>query len=278
MEQKNYTTLAITEPSPSVFHVQLNRSNKLNALNGTMWLEIGECFNELSNKSDCRVIILSGSGKAFCAGIDLMDAMKLFQELVELPDVARKCKVLEKKIKQYQDSFTAIEQCSKPVITAVHGACVGGGVDMICSADIRYCSSDAWFQIKEVDLGMAADVGTLQRLPKIIGSQSLVNELAYTGRKMLSSEALQIGFVSQILDDKTSLMDKALDVAKEIAAKSPVAVQGTKLSLNYSREHTVGEGLNHILMRNQIMLQSEDFINAATALATKGDKPVFSKL
>jgi len=278
MELKNYNTLAVTEPSPAVFHVQLNRPDKLNAINDNMWKEIGQCFSELSDNSDCRVIVLSGAGKIFCAGIDLMDAMKLFQNFAELPDVARKCKALEKKIQEYQDSFTSIEKCSKPVIAAVHGACIGGGVDMICSADIRYCSADSWFQVKEVDLGMAADVGTLQRLPKIIGSQSLVRELAYTARKMHAPEALKIGFVSEVFDDQKSLLEKSLDIAKQIASKSPVAVQGTKLSLNYSRDHTVEEGLNHINMRNQVMLQSEDFVNAASALAMKGEPPVFSKL
>lgn len=159
------------------------------------------------------------------------------------------------------------------MIAAIHGACVGGAVDLICSTDIRYCSSDAWFQIKEVDLGMTADVGTLQRLPKIIGSQSLVKELAYTGRKMSASEALQAGFVNHVSNDQNrlvnliffqvsyylwiktyeakliilSLLEKALDVAKQIASKSPVAVQGTKLSLDYSRDHTVEEGLNHMV-------------------------------
>ncbi|XP_014218083.1 delta(3,5)-Delta(2,4)-dienoyl-CoA isomerase, mitochondrial-like, partial [Copidosoma floridanum] len=210
--------------------------------------------------------------------LDLKDAMTLFQKFGDDLDVARKCKILEKKIKEYQDSFTSIEKCSKPVIVAVHGACVGGGVDMICSTDIRYCSADSWFQIKEVDLGMAADVGTLQRLPKIIGSQSVVRELAYTARKMAAPEALMLGFVSQVFNDQKELLEKALDLAKQIASKSPVAVQGTKLSLNYSRDHTVDEGLNHILMRNQVMLQSQDFVDAAVALATKGDPPVFSKL
>ncbi|XP_031787634.2 delta(3,5)-Delta(2,4)-dienoyl-CoA isomerase, mitochondrial isoform X1 [Nasonia vitripennis] len=278
MGLKNYNTLAVSEPSEYVFQVQLNRPEKLNAINHDMWLEIKECFDELSEKAECRVVILSAAGKIFSAGIDYVDAMKLFQEFDESMDVARKAKILAKTIKQYQDSLTAIDKCVKPVIAAAHGACVGGAVDMLCSTDIRYCSSDAWFQIKEVDLGLAADVGTLQRLPKIIGSQSLVKDLAYTARKMFAPEALTCGFVSEVLPDHKSLMDKALDVAKQIATKSPVAVQTSKLNLNYSRDHTVEESLNHIGMRNQMMLQSEDFINAVTGAVTKSDPPVFSKL
>ncbi|XP_017787871.1 PREDICTED: delta(3,5)-Delta(2,4)-dienoyl-CoA isomerase, mitochondrial [Habropoda laboriosa] len=236
------------------------------------------CFNELATEPECRVIILSGVGKAFTAGIDIKDIMKLGQELAEHEDVARKCKILQLKIKEYQESFSAIEQCPKPVIAVVHGACIGAGIDMISAADIRYCTLDAWFQVKEVALGMAADVGTLQRFPKIIGSDSLVRELVYTARKFTATEALQYGFVSRLLDNQESLLNNSMTLAEEIANKSPVAVQCSKLSLIYSRDHSVQEGLDHIAAYNQTMLQSEDFINAAMSQATKGDPPLFSKL
>ncbi|XP_017755992.1 PREDICTED: delta(3,5)-Delta(2,4)-dienoyl-CoA isomerase, mitochondrial [Eufriesea mexicana] len=227
---------------------------------------------------ECRVIILCGAGKTFCAGIDVQDLMKLGQQLVEHEDVARKSKILQLKIKDYQESFTAIEKCLKPVIAAVHGPCIGAGVDMISAADIRYCSSDAWFQIKEVAFGMAADVGTLQRFPKIIGSDSLVRELVYTGRKFTATEAVQQGFVSRSFDNQESLLNSSMALAENIANKSPVAVQGSKLSLIYSRDHSVQEGLDHIAMHNQSMLLSEDFANAAVSEATKNDPPIFSKL
>ncbi|KAL6434830.1 hypothetical protein ACFW04_005189 [Cataglyphis niger] len=273
-----YKTLAVSTLKPFVYMVKLNRPEKLNAINPTMWREFKECFEGLAFNPDCRVIILSAAGKVFCSGIDLQGMLEMGQDLAQHNDIARKCRALENKIKDYQDSFTAIEKCPKPVIAAVHGACIGAGVDMISATDIRYASSNAYFQIKEVDIGLAADVGTLQRFPKIVGSDSLVRELVYTARKYPATEALESGFISRILDNEESLLNKAIEVAENIAKKSPVAVQGSKISMIYSRDHSVQEGLDHIAMHNKAMLQSEDFLDAAMAQATKGDPPIFSKL
>ncbi|XP_043282079.1 delta(3,5)-Delta(2,4)-dienoyl-CoA isomerase, mitochondrial [Venturia canescens] len=278
MSATNYETLLITVPKEFVYHVELNRPAKLNALSTKMWLEFNKCFEELGENPDCRAIVLSGAGKLFTAGLDLQDAVTLGQKITEHNDIARKAKVFKGIIKNYQEAFTALEKCEKPVIAAVHNACIGAGLDMISAADIRYCTKDAWFQIKEVDLGMAADVGVLQRLPKIIGSDSLVRELAYTARKFFAQEALECGFVNRIFENKEQLLSESFIIAEGIAKKSPVAIQGTKLSMVYSRDHTVQEGLDHIARRNEAMLQSEDFLNATIAAATKGDAPVFSKL
>ncbi|XP_070160055.1 delta(3,5)-Delta(2,4)-dienoyl-CoA isomerase, mitochondrial isoform X2 [Polyergus mexicanus] len=244
-----YKTLAVSTLKPFVYMVKLNRPEKLNAINPTMWREFKECFEGLAFNPDCRVIILSAAGKAFCSGIDLQGMLEMGQILAQHNDIARKCRALEPKIKDYQDSFTAIEKCPKPVIAAVHGACIG-----------------------------AADVGTLQRFPKIVGSDSLVRELVYTARKYPAAEALENGFISCILDNEESLLNKAIEVAENIAKKSPVAVQGSKISMVYSRDHSVQEGLDHIAMHNKAMLQSEDFLDAAMAQATKSDPPIFSKL
>ncbi|XP_066599519.1 delta(3,5)-Delta(2,4)-dienoyl-CoA isomerase, mitochondrial isoform X2 [Prorops nasuta] len=278
MPLERYTTLAVSVPKPFVYLVQLNRPDKRNALDTTMWEEFGECFNSLGSNPECRSIVLAANGKLFCAGIDLSSMMKFGEEIGKHDDIARKSKVIETFIKKYQKSLSSVEKCPKPVIAAIHGACIGAGIDMVSGVDIRYCTSDAYFVIKEVDIGMAADVGTLQRLPKAIGSQSLVRELVFTGRKFPAVEALQNGFVSKIFDTQQSLLEKAIELAEEIASKSPVAVQTSKESLNYSRDHTVQEGLDHIRWKNQAMLQSEDFLNAVMAQATKGEKPVFSKL
>ncbi|XP_078053718.1 delta(3,5)-Delta(2,4)-dienoyl-CoA isomerase, mitochondrial [Augochlora pura] len=275
---EKFKTLKVSVPQHFIYMVQLNRPKKLNSMNEVMWKEFKTCFNELAVDPECRVIVLSGDDKIFTAGIDLQDMVNFAPKLAEQDDVARKCKIMQLKIRDYQDSFNAIEKCPKPVIAAIHGPCIGAGIDMVSAADIRYCSSAAWFQIKEVDVGMAADVGTLQRFPKIIGSDSLVRELVYTARKFTASEALQYGFVSCLFDTPESLLKGSLELANEIARKSPVAVQGSKLSLVYSRDHSVQEGLDHIALHNQTMLQSEDFANAAMAQAMKSEPPVFSKL
>ncbi|KAM8719856.1 hypothetical protein ACLKA7_005991 [Drosophila subpalustris] len=273
-----FKTLAITTPKPFVFHVELNRPKKLNAIDREMWLEIRECFEALAINPDCRAIVLSAAGKHFCAGIDLSSMMALGQQLADSDDVARKGVIMERTIKIYQDSITAVERCAKPVIMAVHQACIGAGVDLITAADIRYSTKDAFFQVKEVDIGMAADVGTLQRFPKAIGSQSLARELCFTGRRFEAAEAERCGLVSRVFADKDTLVSGALDLAADIATRSPIAVQTTKESMVYSLEHTNQEGLDHIRTINKLNLQSEDFAQAVAAQLTKDEKPVFAKL
>lgn len=275
----NFETLQVTQPKDFVFHVEMNRPKKMNAMTKTFWREIGQCFKQLGEDPDCRAVLLSGSGKVFTAGIDLADMSEIVELITSSDDIARKAKVMKSFVSRYQQSFNEIEKCPKPVIAAIHNACIGAGVDMISACDIRYCTKDAWFQIKEVDIGLAADVGTLQRLPKIIGNDSLVRELAYTVRKMFADEASQIGLVSRVCTDKDAMMAVALDTAAQIASKSPVAVQGTKIHLNYSRDHTVQEGLDSMAQWNMAMLLSEDLMKAAMASMDKSGKPAqFSKL
>ncbi|XP_034767191.1 delta(3,5)-Delta(2,4)-dienoyl-CoA isomerase, mitochondrial [Acipenser ruthenus] len=274
-----YETLRVSQPRESVIHVELHRPEKRNAMNQAFWREMVVCFDRIAEDSDCRAVVVSGAGKIFTAGIDLMDmAGDVLQP--EGDDAARRAWNLQRKIREYQDTFSVIERCSKPVLVAVHGACVGGGVDLISACDIRFCSQDAWFQIKEVDIGLAADVGTLQRLPKVIGSRSLVSELAYTARKLMSDEAKSCGLVSRVFPDKDSMMEGVLDMASEISSKSPVAVQGTKINLLYSRDHSVREGLEYIATWNMSMLQTEDIMKSAqAALEKKSPKEVlYSKL
>lgn len=151
-------------------------------------------------------------------------------------------------IKLYQDSISSLELCSKPVLAAVHSACVGAGVDLITSADLRYCTKDAWFQVKEVDIGMAADVGTLQRLPKVIGNQSLVRELCFTARKMNSEEAERSGLIGKVYENKEEMMSAVIGLAELIGTKSPVAVQLTKKNILFSQTRTNQEGLDHIVI------------------------------
>lgn len=207
-----------------------------------------------------------------------MDMLDLGAKISEVNEVARKGKVFEGSIELYQESITALEKCVKPIIACTHSAVVGAGVDLITAADIRFCTKDSWFCVKEVDIGMAADVGTLQRLPKAIGSQSLARELCFTARKLLSPEAEKCGLVSRVFEDKNAMIEEAIKMAELIASKSPVAVQATKRNMVYSLDHTNQEGLDHIGEINKLNLQSEDFFNAIVAGQSKGDPPVFAKL
>ncbi|XP_030745985.1 delta(3,5)-Delta(2,4)-dienoyl-CoA isomerase, mitochondrial isoform X1 [Sitophilus oryzae] len=271
--------LSVSVPKEFVYHVELNRTDKLNAMNNAMFKEITRCFETLSDSEDCRVVVLSGSGKIFCAGIDLKDfAQNSLPAVALIEDPARKAKLLYQLCTLYQKSMSSLEHCKKPVIAAIHGACIGGGVDLVTAADVRHCTKDAYFVVKEADVGLAADIGSLQRLPKVIGSDSLARELCYTCRKFPADEALTSGLVSKVYNDKDTMIESVINIAEDIAKKSPVAIQTTKASLVFSRDHTVEEGLEHIALLNQLMLQSEDLATAATGQLMKDSNIQFSKL
>merc|ERR1712098_608716 len=221
---------------------------------------------------ECRVIVLSAAGKMFSSGIDLSDLSQLASIVYSEDDIARKSMMMYENIRNLQDQFTMIEKCRKPVIGCVHNACVCAGVDLITAVDIRLCTDDSWYCVKEVDMGLAADVGTLQRLPKVIGSQSLVNELCLTARRMASSEAKSCGLVSSVYPSREEMLAKAVEMAASIATKSPVAVQGTKVNLVYSRDHSVREGLEYVGRWNMAMLQSEDVMKSAMAAMDRDSK------
>ncbi|KAF3818192.1 hypothetical protein GH733_012500 [Mirounga leonina] len=275
----SYESLQVTVAQKHILHVQLNRPEKRNAMNRAFWREMVECFNKIAQDPDCRAVVISGAGKSFTAGIDLMDmASEILQPQGD--DVARISWYLRSLVSRYQETFSVIEKCPKPVIAAIHGACVGAGVDLITACDIRYCAQDAFFQVKEVDIGLAADVGTLQRLPKVIGNQSLVNELAFTSRRMMADEALSSGLVSRVFPDKVGMLDAAFTLAAEISTKSPVAVQGTKINLVYSRNHSVADGLNYTATWNMSMLQTQDIVKSVQAAMEKQElkNVTFSKL
>uniref|UniRef100_A0A3B4FB02 Enoyl-CoA hydratase 1 n=1 Tax=Pundamilia nyererei TaxID=303518 RepID=A0A3B4FB02_9CICH len=246
-----YTTLAISRPTESITHVELHRPEKRNAMNSAFWSEMVTCFNELSEDPECRAVVVSGAGKLFTAGIDLMDMMNNVLQ-PEGDDTARISWALKKKIRKFQETFSVIEKCPKPVVVAIHGACVGAGVDMITACDIRLCTQDA----------------------------CLVNELALTARKMYADEAKSSGLVSRVFADKEAMMAGALEIAGEIAGRSPVAVQGTKINLIYARNHSVADGLDYIATWNMSMLQTEDLMKSAqAALEKKSPKTkTYSKL
>ncbi|XP_003742536.1 delta(3,5)-Delta(2,4)-dienoyl-CoA isomerase, mitochondrial [Galendromus occidentalis] len=275
----DFKTLKVHKPAPFVYNVELNRPDKRNAMNGAMWDEIPRCFTEISQDPDCRVVVLSGAGAMFTAGLDLAEQAAVLMSFNDESDPSRKFVKLRDIVARYQFTFTAIEKCPKPVIAAVHSACIGAGTSLITACDIRYCSEDAWFSIKEVNVGICADVGVLQRIHRVVGNGSVINEWALTGRKFDSKEALREGLVSRVLKDRDELMKASLDMAKLIASQSPVAVQGTKVNLAYSRSHSVDESLDYQAIWNACNLQTEDLTTAAAAIISKDpEPPVFSKL
>ncbi|KHJ41200.1 hypothetical protein D918_08787 [Trichuris suis] len=240
--------LLVSQLRSNVIHVQLNRPEKLNALNETLWQEVGDCFSQLSTHPSCRVVVLSGVGRMFCSGIDFECFAKLSSIAYnEQLDTARKAFQLRTLIEKFQGAFTNIEKCPKPVLCSVHGACIGAGFNLLCATDVRYCSSDAYFQIKEVQLGFAPDVGILQRLPKIIGNHSLMREYAFTGKQIMAEEALRLGLVSRILPSSKEALQSVIDLAENISIQSPIAVQGTKLQLNHARDYPVDLSLQSMV-------------------------------
>lgn len=246
--------------------VAFNRPHKANSLNEEAWMEMKTIFETLHKDPEVRVIVLSGEGKHFCAGIDLSMLMDIsqFSESCE----GRKRERVREKIIFLQDCITAIEKCRKPVLAAIHGSAVGGAVDIISACDMRYCTNDAYFSIQEINLGLVADIGTLQRLPKII-NPGIMAELAYTGRKVFGAEAKEIALVNRVYDDKESMMEEVMGIAKEIATKSPLCIRGTKEILLYTRDHTVDESLNYMVAWNASMLLSNDIFEAMAAYMQK---------
>ena len=250
----------------AVAHVALNRPDKLNAMNGTMFSEIGKAFYWLGGKDGVRAIVLSANGKHFTAGLDLKESGAVLggQE----GDPARVREKLRRHILHLQDCFTALEECRAPVIAAIHGACLGGGIDLISACDMRIASADAWFAIQEINVAIVADVGTLQRAPYLL-PQGILRELAMTGRKFCADEASKYGFVNAVESNQNAAIDAAKKLAQEIASKSPLAMAGTKAVLNHSRDHSVRDGLDYVATWNSGQLLGEDLMKAASAALTR---------
>ena len=259
-----YETLVVSIEH-QVATVSLNRPDKANSINLQMWEDIKSCFEWLDGEPEVRAVILAGNGRHFCAGIDLgMFAVSQDQSA----DPARRAEHFRRHILHLQNCLTAIETCRKPVLAAIHKTCIGGGVDMTSCADMRYATADAYFSIREVDIGMTADVGTLQRLPKLI-PDGVARELAYTGRDMDAEEAREVGFVNRVFEDRDTMLREVTAIARNIAGKSPLAVRGSKEMLLYTRDHSVAEGLNYIATWNAGMFSQVDIKAGLEAQAEK---------
>lgn len=268
MDWKN---LAVTL-ADGVATVALDRPDKANAITLPMWHEIREAMRWLDETPEARVGIFTANGRHFTAGIDLASLAGI-GALVRDDCDGRSREKLRRIILDLQDTLTSIERCRKPVLAAVQGPCIGGGVDLVCACDIRYCSANAYFSVKEIDVGMTADLGTLQRLPRLVGD-GLARELAYTGRRVEGAEAQAIRLVNRCFDTPEALQEGVLAIARSIAAKSPLSIRGSKEMLNYARDHTVADGLDHVATWNAAMLLSADLAEAGRSMA-EGRSPAF---
>jgi enoyl-CoA hydratase len=262
----SFETLIVTLED-HIATVRLNRPEKANAMNAAMWQEIRQAFQWVDATPEARVAVLQGEGRYFTAGIDLQLMMGLGPQIANECD-GRTREALRRVILDMQDTLTSLERCRKPVLAAIHGGCIGGGIDLVTCADMRYCSADASFTIKEIDIGMTADVGTLQRLPRLVG-EGITRELAYTGRTFDAAEARSIGLVNRVFDSREALVAGVREIAATIAAKSPLSIRGTKEMITYAREHSVADGLNYIATWNAAMLMSKDLTEAMTANLAK---------
>jgi enoyl-CoA hydratase len=262
-----YKTLSL-DVAEGIAHVQFIRGAEFNTMNRAFWPEMVAVFSEIEQDPSARVVVFSAHGKHFTSGLDLNDfAVGL---MASEGEPSRKAEALRRTVLHMQESMSVVDRCRLPVLVAVQGACIGGGIDLISACDIRYCAADAFFSIQETNIGMTADVGTLQRLPHML-PQGIVRELTYTGRRMMAAEAREWGLVNQVFTDHAALLDGVMAIAGEIATKSPIATVGNKEMLNYARDHSIADGLNYVATWNAAMLSRADLGEAFMAKQQKRD-------
>ena len=253
------------ETADKIAHLRLNRPDKLNAMDGVFWRELDEILDRLQREAPARALVLSSTGKHFCAGMDLA----VFEHGEAIPEGNAAVRTaLHEQILQLQRTFTRFEALRMPVIVAIQGACVGGALDMVTACEIRYATRDAFFCVQEINIGLVADVGTLQRLPKLI-PEAVAREYAYSGRRLPAARAQALGLVNEVFDDADAALDAALGLAREIAAKSPTAIWATKQAINYAREHAVADSLQQMALLQMGVWQSRDVAEAVRANAEK---------
>lgn len=261
-----YSTLEL-EFKNNIAQLTFNRPAALNSMNRAFWQEFPAALRDIEQADDIRVVVIASTGKHFSAGMDL--------EVFSQPDprmfggeASRRAEFMRRLVLELQACFSALENLRMPVLAAIQGGCIGGALDLICACDSRYCTEDAFFTIKETELGITADLGTLQRLPKWI-SPGLVRELAYTARNLSAAEAQASGLVNRVFADHTALLAGVLELAQQIATHSPLAVTGSKAMLNYARDHSVADSLQYMATWQAGMFQAADLLESIQAKQAK---------
>ncbi|MHA7306465.1 crotonase/enoyl-CoA hydratase family protein [Arthrobacter sp. TMN-49] len=257
-------------PTPGVAVVRMIGPGRGNMMGHSFWAELPQVFAALDADASVRAVVLTGAGPHFSTGLDVQEVLGGWLGTLgpgATAQAAQRTELLGV-IRTLQDAVTVVARCRKPVIAAVSGWCIGGGVDLISAADVRLASEDATFSVRETRLAIVADVGSLQRLRGIIGEGAL-RELALTGKDISAARAAKIGLVNDVYADQHTLLSAALEMAGQIAANSPLAVAGTKAVLNEDREENVARGLRHVALWNSAFLHSEDLLEAVAALGER---------
>ena len=250
-----------------VAHVRLSRPEKRNSMNARFWAELPALISDLERDGEARAIVLSSTGPHFSTGMDVSvfasksvddDVMKARQRAARFYDT----------VLRLQRSFNCLEEARIPVLAAIQGGCIGAGVDLVTACDMRYATQDAYFTIYETNLAMTADVGTFPRICKLM-PDGIVRELAYTGRQMPASEALQYGLINKVFDCQDEMIESVLQIAASIATKAPLAVYGCKRMILHARDHSVADTLDYVALWNASFFQQQEVTEAMTAMAEK---------
>ncbi len=255
-----------------IAHIVLSRPEKRNSMIPEFWDELPKIVCELDENAEARVIVISSTGPHFTSGIDT-SVFGSNTEKSDDPVIAEKQNrtrgaKLYDTIQYLQQTFTCLEECRVPVLAAIQGGVIGGGVDLITACDMRYMTADSFLTIFEINIGMTADVGTFPRITKLL-PEGVVKELAYTGRRMSAAEAKSLGFVNDIYENQESLLAGVMKIAEQIASKAPLAIYGSKRIINYSRDHSTADALDYIGIWNASMLQNAEIVEAMTAASEK---------
>jgi enoyl-CoA hydratase len=262
----SYTRFDLTVEN-KIGHLQLSRGDEYNRMPPAFWEEFPAALEEIDRRGDVRALVVSSTGKHFSAG---MDVSAFTGSRESSWDRGRAGEAARRHLHRMQQTFTRLEELRMPVLAAIQGGCVGGGVDLAAACDVRYCTADAFFCIQEINIGLAADVGTLQRLPKLI-ADGLMRELAYTGRRLPATEALERGLVNRVYGNQEELLAGVMAVAAEIASKSPLAITSTKHLLNYGRDHSIADTLGYQQVWMGAVSQGEEIARYFKAKAAGGE-------
>jgi enoyl-CoA hydratase len=250
-----------------IAHIRFNRPEKANSMIPEFWRELPEAVGKISNDGEARVIVISSEGKHFTAGMDISVFMSsALDGDASNPHVS--AEAFRHKVRMLQDTFSCLENARQPVLAAIQGGAIGAGVDLATACDCRYASADAFFAVQETAIGMTADVGTFPRLVKII-PEGMARQMAYTAERVAATRAKEIGLVNEVYPDAESLLAGVMEIARQIAAHSPLAVAGSKAVINHARDHATADALAFVGLWNAAMLRPEDIREAHMARLEK---------